>query len=350
VSLPGEYKATGRDLDLAINGRGFFVLNNDLGGAGETFFGRDGSLYVTTEGQETAVGIDGQPISVGRGYLVDKNGYFVQGWAAAADGTFPAGARLGSLRVDPYAFQSVGQPTSNASLALNLPADSDVGGVETYDIDIFDSAAVQRAMELSFTKQSANSWAFSVDGTAVGTLQFDSTGKLTAPFEYQITTSYPDNPNTTAANDAATAEFTLDLSGLTRFSGDFVAFDYTRDGYADGALTDFHFDEQGDVVGVFDNGRTRPLYRLALADFVNPDGLKQTSGNVFVEGGDSGPPVLGSAGEAGLGRISSSTLEQSNVDLAGEFSRMILTQNAYNSSATAFKTLDEMSEVARDLM
>jgi flagellar hook protein FlgE len=103
------------------------------------------------------------------------------------------------------------------------------------------------------------------------------------------------------------------------------------------------------VVGLFDNGRSRSLYRLALADFVNPDGLAPLSGNVYAVSGDSGPPVLGGAGEAGLGLISPGTVETSNVDLAQEFSRMILTQNAYNSAATAFRTLVEMSETARDL-
>jgi flagellar hook protein FlgE len=109
------------------------------------------------------------------------------------------------------------------------------------------------------------------------------------------------------------------------------------------------FNERGEVVGQFDNGRTRPLYRLALADFIDPDGLVQLSGNVYAESAASGRPVVAGAGEAGLGEISPQTLEKSNVDLAREFTRMMLTQNAYNSSATAFRTIDEMTEVARDL-
>jgi flagellar hook protein FlgE len=109
------------------------------------------------------------------------------------------------------------------------------------------------------------------------------------------------------------------------------------------------FNDRGEVIGQFDNGRTRPLYRLALADFVNPDGLAQLSGNVYAESGTSGRAVVAAAGERGLGEISPHTLEKSNVDLAREFTRMMLTQNAYNSSATAFRTIDEMTEVARDL-
>lgn len=126
-------------------------------------------------------------------------------------------------------------------------------------------------------------------------------------------------------------------------------YDYARDGYPPGALSGIDFNERGEVIGQFDNGRTRPLYRLALADFANPDGLGQLSRNVYMESEKSGEAVVAEAGEDGLGEVSPHTLERSNVDLAKEFSRMTLTQDAYNSSATAFRTIDEMIEVARDL-
>jgi flagellar hook protein FlgE len=128
-----------------------------------------------------------------------------------------------------------------------------------------------------------------------------------------------------------------------------LAYDYTRDGYAPAALSGIEFNDRGEVIGRFDNGRTRPLYRLALADFANPDDLGQLSGNVYAESETSGQTTVAGAGESGLGKINPGTLEKSNVDLAQEFGRMILTQNAYNSSATAFRTIDEMTEVARDL-
>jgi flagellar hook protein FlgE len=339
ISLAGEYKATGRDLDLAIAGRGFFVMKESPGGAGQAIYGRDGGLSVTTVGASAT--------DPGQGYLVDKNGYFVQGWPAAADGSFPIGGTPSSLRVDPGAFTSIGEPTQAATLALNLPAGDPVGTVETYGIDVFDSTATQRSLQLSFDKLTVNSWSLSVDGAPLGTLEFEPTGGLKPPHAYAVNAACPVDPSTPA--DDATAAFSLDLSGLTQFAGSFVAFEYSRDGYATGALQSVHFDDRGDVVGAFDNGRTRPLYRLAIADFVNPDGLDAMSGNVFAQSADSGPAVLAAAGESGLGRINPGALEQSNVDLAGEFSRMILTQNAYNSAATAFRTLDEMSEVARDL-
>lgn len=147
-----------------------------------------------------------------------------------------------------------------------------------------------------------------------------------------------------------TSAFTLDMSGLTQFAGDFTVYDYVRDGYAAGRLESIEFDQNGTVNGLFDNGHSRPLYRLALADFANPDGLDALDGNVYVESSASGAATLGSANTAGLGTIIPVTHELSNVDLAEQFTRMIATQSAYNASATAFRTLDEVIQSARDLI
>ena len=347
IGQPGEYAATGRNLDIAVSGRGFFVLNSEPDGSGATIYGRDGQLSVANVAGASEAGVGGA-----QGYLVDKNGYFLQGWPAAPDGSFATGGALASMRVDADAFASPGAATTAAALAMNLSADDAIGATETYTIDVFDSAAKQHPVQLSFIKQAANAWSVIASGGSAATvsitsnseLVFDAAGQLTSPTTYSFAATFADDP----ANPT-TAAFTLDLGGFTQFAGSFLAYDYERDGYAPGALSGVTFNDRGEVIGKFDNGRTRPLYRLALADFVNPDGLAQLSGNVYAESGTSGQPVVAGAGERGLGEISPSTLEKSNVDLAREFTRMMLTQNAYNSSATAFRTIDEMTEVARDL-
>jgi flagellar hook protein FlgE len=337
ISEAGEYATTGRDLDIAIGGRGFLILSGAADGSGGIVYGRDGQLEVAAVGAQ--------------GYLVDKNGYFLQGWAAAADGSFPTSGALSSMRVDPDAFTSAGAPTTAASLSLNLPSDTAIGATEKYLIDVFDSAAQQRSLQFSFVKQAANTWSLVASGGPGDTvtvspapvLSFDAMGQPTGPRSYSVSATFADDPTPT------TAAFTLDVSGFTQFAGSLLAYDYTRDGYAPASLSSIEFNESGEVIGRFDNGRTRPLYRLALADFANPDGLAQLSGNVYAESETSGQATVAGAGESGLGKINPGTLEKSNVDLAQEFSRMILTQNAYNSSATAFRTIDEMTEVARDL-
>jgi flagellar hook protein FlgE len=124
ISQPGEYAATGRDLDIAVTGRGFFILSSASDGSGATIYGRDGQLSVATAAGPGGAGA--------QGYLVDKNGYFLQGWPAAPDGSFPVGGGLTSMRVDTDAFTSVGAPTTAATLAANLPADDAAGGSESY--------------------------------------------------------------------------------------------------------------------------------------------------------------------------------------------------------------------------
>ena len=347
ISDEGEYTATGRDLDIAIQGHGLFVMNGAVDGSGRTVYGRDGRLSETTTGSQTVTGADGTPVTVQQGYLVDKNGYFLQGWAAAADGSVTEGGPLTSLRIDPDAFTSSGEATTAATLALNLPAGAD-GAVETYGIDVFDSAAHQRSVQLSFSKSSTSSllWTMSVDGVPAGDLQFGSDGRIVSPQSFELSLAYANGAGTA---DDTTARLTLDVSGFTQYATSFVAYDYRRDGYAPGALESVRFDGDGDVVGLFDNGRSQTLYRLAIADFNNPDGLGGLSGNVYTATAGSGGAMLASAGDGGRGLIAPNTMETSNVDLGDEFGRMIQTQNAYNSSATAFRTIDEMTEVARDL-
>ncbi|MBK8211751.1 MAG: flagellar hook basal-body protein [Rhodospirillales bacterium] len=128
ISDEGEYTATGRNLDIAIQGQGLFVMNGAVDGSGRTVYGRDGRLSETTTGSQTVTGADGTPVTAQQGYLVDKNGYFLQGWAAAADGSVTEGGPLTSLRIDPDAFTSSGEATTAATLALNLPAGADGAG------------------------------------------------------------------------------------------------------------------------------------------------------------------------------------------------------------------------------
>lgn len=348
VSLQGLIEATDRKLDAAIDGNGFFVLNSRLDGAGEALYGRDGRFEGTT------VATISSGVSIDKGYLVDKNGHYLQGWAANPDRSFPTGAaNLKSLRVDPAAFTDVGEPTRSGALALNLPATADPGASETFTIDVFDSTGIRHDLMLRFDRTAvANAWGFNVFGaagdaisvTANGAppppLTFSPNGSLATPPAYSIGITHP---------SGTTSQFTLDVSGLTQFGDTFSPFRYDRDGFAASELHSIEFDSQGHVLGVFASGMAKPIYKLALANFANPDGLDARNGNVYAQSPLSGAAELGSAGTAGLGRIIPSAHELSNVDLAQEFNHMIVTQNAYNASATSFRTVDEMTEVARDL-
>lgn len=353
ASDPGAIKGTGRDLDLAINGDGFFVLDD---GAGGSVYSRDGAFSIAPISGPAAA-----TAGESAGYLVDSSGRTLQGWAYTGAAAGPAaGGATAPMRVDAGAFADEGEPTTLAALGLNLPASDAVGTNRTYAMGILDSGRMPHTLNLAFTKAAQpNTWSFLVSadpgeaititpsstdaGAAVGAgqaLSFDGTGSLTAPPRYTIGVAHA---------DGATSSFELDVSRLTQLAGDFAVSSFEQNGRVAGALSAIEFDAQGHVVGVFENGFSRPLYTIALADFASPDGLDPLAGNVFAASAASGAPTLGQAGQNGLGEITPSALELSNVSLEDEFSRMIVTQSAYNSSATAFRTMDEMTEAARDL-
>ena len=156
IDKQGSLIASDRDLDVAINGKGFFILNTKLTGKGKTFYGRDGSFSLDTPGPTAAViADDGSTLTVKEGYLVDKNGFFVQGRAAAADGTFPTSGALTSLRVDQFAFAGTGKATTTAALDLNLPALDSAGDPQIDRVTI------------GGTVEASDTYSVTVNGTTV---------------------------------------------------------------------------------------------------------------------------------------------------------------------------------------
>ncbi|MBL6958349.1 MAG: flagellar hook-basal body complex protein [Rhodospirillales bacterium] len=345
IDQQGLVTSSASHLDVSINGQGFFVLNTQQDGSGETLYSRDGNFLMTTGETVSVTADDNSTIQVEAGYLIDKNGYYVQGVAANADGTFTIPGTPQSLRVDQYAFTSIGQATTAMNLSLNLPATGSAGDQHLYSINVIDSNNIQRAADITFTKGTTpNTWSFTTTtdaGTsAAQTLTFDSNGALTGTSSYTL-------PLTWA--DAATASITADYSAMTQFAGDFIINQFTRDGYAANDMQSFTFDNSGHITGTFEDLTQRKIYKLPLAIFSNPNGLEPRNGNTYALTGESGPASLVSAASDGYAQFSPFSREMSNVDLADEFTKMIMTQNAYNSSATVFRTLDEMVQSARDL-
>ena len=142
---------------------------------------------------------------------------------------------------------------------------------------------------------------------------------------------------------------TLDISKITQFAGDFLPISYEHNGFASADLRNISFNGTGEIVANFDNSTNRVVYKIPLAVFSNPNALAGHNGNVYEETEASGNARVVAADDSGYATFLPNTHELSNVDLAGEFSRMIMTQTAYNSSATVFKTVDEMVMAARDL-
>ncbi len=160
---------------------------------------------------------------------------------------------------------------------------------------------------------------------------------------------------TKAAAAAGTSTVTFDPSKMTQFVGaspttvDIKTI--TQDGYASGVMDSASFTSTGELIAHFNNGQTRTLAMVPVASFVAPDQLNPVSGTLFQATQAAGAETIGSIGSQGSGaQIEASAVETSNVDLADEFSRMILTQTAYSMNSKVFTTADEMFQTSRDLL
>ena len=152
-----------------------------------------------------------------------------------------------------------------------------------------------------------------------------------------------------AWGDGATNAITFDFNTVTQFNGAFVLSDFAQNGLASADIKSVSFDGKGHVVGSFSDGSSRIIYKVPLAMFTNVNGLEALSGNVYGESPESGTRRSVFSDTSGVAVLAPNTLELSNVDLTTQFTMMIQMQQAYNSSATVFKTVDELLVTARDL-
>ncbi len=307
----GAAQLTGRSTDMMIQGDGFFLVKN----AGETLYSRAGAFSLDGSGQ-----------------LVTPEGAVVQGWAGV-NGVINANGSPSGVKI-PIGVQLPPKPTANVKLGGNLPASAAVGTNVVASITTYDTQGTQHSMTYSFTNTAANSWNLVVtDGTnppsAPSALVFNASGQLTS------------------ASSVTIGGVALDLSGLTQFGGAGTASALSQDGTAAGSLQTFSISPDGTLVGVFSNGLKQSLAQISLATFNNPPGLEKVGGSMYRSSVNSGAPQLGVAGNGGRGMLAGGVLEMSNVDLAAEFTNLIISQRALQASS---KVITASDEVLQDLV
>ncbi|HEY9078897.1 flagellar hook-basal body complex protein [Magnetovibrio sp.] len=173
ITQQGNIVSSESATDVAIAGKGFFVLNTKQDGSGQQLFTRDGSLEIATVNDVSVTGIGGTSVTTKDGYLVDKNGYFVQGWPYT-NGTVSTSATPQSLRVDQYAFIGQFEPTTTATLGLNLPANDAIGKVRQFDVSLTDSLGARQTAQLNFTKTGINTWSVTSTTSQAPVAQVDT--------------------------------------------------------------------------------------------------------------------------------------------------------------------------------
>jgi len=361
IEQQGPLNSTDNPNNLGISGKGLFVLNTEVDGTGDRLYTRDGQFQLKNNGEETITGFvraDGSidtisttgdnPISftINKSFLVDKNGHFVQGWPANELGEINAASDPEAMRVDQFGFISDASATTAASLQITLPATADTGQIEKAKASVFVATGELNSLDFVWTKgAAAQEWTLSiapVNGTSTTTkaFTFGADGTLPAGTTTPVDVTW---------NDGQTSAITLDLSKTRSLGTQFFYTDFQKDGRSPGDLRTFEFDEKGNIIGEFSNGVARPLYKMPLATFVNTNGLDRQQGDAFSESVASGTALLREVDLSGVAQLVPFKHEISNTDLGGEFQTMILVQQAYNSSATVFKTVDEMTSTAADM-
>ncbi|WP_207476491.1 flagellar hook protein FlgE [Arenibaculum pallidiluteum] len=361
VNQQGILQQSGSSTDAAISGDGFFVVQAGTRGAQEPLYTRAGSFSEDAQG-----------------FLRNASGFYLMGWPLNSAGGLPPGAQdLSSLQpVDVAFLNGVTAPTQNVETTLNLDAGEAVNaGIDfTRDITVYDTLGTPQSLRLNFNKTATNTWQITVQDPstapattyATATIPFNgnggiATGAVAPPLTYDAATGKVGLNITglgtgiiwgaagmtapapaTGANGSAPQPITLDLTNVTQFGADYGVSFVNQDGAELGLRTGVSIDKEGYVVASFSNGLTRNLYKLPVATFTNVNGLEERSGNVYIQTQDSGAYNLREAGTSGAGVVAPSTLEASNVDLADEFSKMIVTQRAYSAGTKVISTADQM--------
>jgi flagellar hook protein FlgE len=334
----GALSTTTSSTDMALNGDGFFVVNQ----GGLQQLTRAGNFQLDQSGN-----------------LITTTGDGVMGYAAT-NGVVNPNTPLTTLQVPVAATQSA-QATQNFGLTGNLDAATAVGGTFSSTITMYDSLGQSHAATIDFTNTAANTWSYSISlppgdatGTPVnntGTLTFNSSGALLTPAANVTGISFPSlsdhandltfNWSLYGTNGTPTLGQTVDTSTITAS---------TQDGFAAGSYQSFSVDASGVISAAFSNGQTQNIGQVAVASVTNVEGLAIDGGNNYQTTAASGAASVGAPGAGGRASIEDDTLEQSNVDISTEFANLIVAQRAYEANSKTVTTFDTVTQETIDMI
>ena len=377
IDAQGLLTSSAVSTDIAISGSGFFTVNDQTDGTGNTFFTRAGEFRPDKEGN-----------------LVNSGGFTLMGWPIDSNGTVQQTNVLSAFSVLNTAnLTSAPVSTSLIEIGANLPAAAVDGDANSLTAQVFDLQGGQHSLTLTYTKTATvNEWditasitnagiidpdsnddgtndpltttgAFAANGIRMGSMTFNTDGTLDSitstsatatdvgvvnatTNRFELTFDFDSTTGTTSDRVTVALDFGTpsQADGFTQFQGNFTPNFIEQNGKQFGSLSSVNIDESGITTALFDNGETRDIFQVPVITFNNPNGLQERSGNIYTETTDSGPAVALEPGRGGAGSIAPSALEQSTVDLADEFTRMIVTQRAFSASTRIITTADEMLE------
>ena len=321
IFTQGASQVTGRATDLAIQGDGFFVIQNGTG----QLYTRAGSFNFDAGGD-----------------LASSDGGKVMGWVANAAGKVDANGGVTPITI-PLGKVLPSKITTTVEMGGNIASDAAVGATVNKSISIYDSIGAAHSLVITFTKTGANAWgaAAKIDGTAVtltpAALAFGTNGQLTSAGTLAVSGFTP-----TGANPMS---FNIQLAGtqpLVQFGGGSTIQILSQDGMAIGTLQGVKVSSDGTITGQFSNGLSAVMGQVATATFANPAGLVRVGNSDFTSSVASGLALVGAPGTSSRGNLSAGALEMSNVDLAQEFTNMIIAERGFQANSKVITTSDDM--------
>lgn len=331
---PGSTDSTGVNTDVAIGGDGFFVVQKD----GVTYYTRAGNFSKLDDGT-----------------LVTSEGAEVMGYPAV-NGKISQMLGLSPINVG-SGFTSPPHATGSVQLTTNLDANAAVSDSYPTTVTIYDSLGQSHVLTYQFQKTGPGAWNYdiTIPGSDVGsakpsvtlqsgTLAFDGNGNLTMPAADVAGIAISG-----FADGAANQTFDWKIyngsgSVLTQVASPNSTSATSQDGYTSGSLQDFSIGSNGIIEGTFSNDKSMALGQLVLANFPNLQGLVRDGNNLYQPSLASGAAAIGAPGTGGRGSLSGGALELSNVDIANEFSRLIVAQRGFEANARTITTFDEVMQ------
>ena len=332
----GTLQNTGRNMDLGVQGDGFFIYGQDAGRR----YSREGSMDLDAQG-----------------YLVDAaTGLRTQGWLVGANGV-DTNLPIGDIKID--TDKTLAQATQNVYFGGNLSAATPTDGTGSVMVSMgaYDSLGALTTASVKFTRSTTDplTWDWAVvdpatglpdatKGVGDGTITFDVNGQLdTTLATNPVVTTSVQIPGSAGSANGGQIALDLDFSKLTMLDSASSTTVTSQDGLPAGTVSDVYISpNDGAVSLVYSNGLSEQVGQLALARFTNPSGLVRVDGTAFMPGLNSGDPQIGAASTGGRGSIASGYLEASNVDMAQEFTNMILAQRGFQASSRVITTSDEI--------
>lgn len=365
-NVQGTVKQTDNPLGMAITGQGFFSVNEATGSnttgtvfASQQFYTRAGDFSMNKDG-----------------FLVNSAGEFLDGWPVDA----ATGAVNRSAVVPIQVSQSIDTPVATTSMTLsaNLPATPTATTPIASPISVYDSLGTPHVITLSWAQNAANDWTVSISspenksGAVIGTAQvkFGNASRNSVP---EGTVGSVDagtggiTTSTYGAGASASLSFTADFgsgaqtialglgqygtsTGLTQYAGtDYTPHGLDQNGIPPGSFSSVSTTSAGNVIINYDNGKSRTIAQIPITTFNDPNALQRKDGQAFTANSASGGAREQSAGSNGAGTIVTSAVEQSNVDIATEFTKLIVAQRAYSASTKVITTAEDLLQQTIDM-